>query len=187
MFLDLMFLLGSEFDTDPQYPWAGAILADRTIRGQVERADRLHATSIEYLDKTYGPENQFAIAALRSIARAAESLERRTQRGLPDARAALNVVYPQKSAELSDAALHGIIAHAAAIAKKSSITSETGIALLITLEVALGHAFASDPLYFWIRTTLEADVPPDGNDRARLLHKKTMAYLTGALSYLEAK
>ncbi len=65
LFLDLMFLLGSEFDNDPQYLWANTILSDRTIAGQAERAD--HARSIGYLDKIYGPENRFAIAALHPI------------------------------------------------------------------------------------------------------------------------
>jgi hypothetical protein len=187
LFLDLMFLLGGEFDTDPQYPWAAGILGDQAVPGQAERADRLHTRSIEYLEKVYGPENRFLIAALGSIGRTVEDLERRPQRAVPSTvRAVLHAVHPEKSAELNDAGLNAILQDAASVAQACSITSEAGIGLLILLAFAFGHAFARDPLYPWIRATLEAQTPPSGNERARLLQRKTLAYLGNVRSYLEA-
>ncbi|HXN45620.1 MAG TPA: hypothetical protein VN893_03210 [Bryobacteraceae bacterium] len=188
LFIDLMFLLGSEFDSDPQYPWAGSIVRDRTIPGQAERADRLHRRSIEYLDKVYGPENRFAIAALHSVNRALENLARRLPGDFRSTmRSTLDTLYPQKSAELGDAGLSGVIDRGTSIAQSCSITSEAGIALLIALEFAFGHAFARDPLYPWIGATLRAESPPNANDRALLLYRKTMAYLAGVVSYLEGE
>ena len=39
LYLDLMFLFGSDFDTDPQYPWAGEVLKEQGM--EMERAAAL--------------------------------------------------------------------------------------------------------------------------------------------------
>lgn len=38
----LMFLLGSGFDTDEQFPWAAAVLEHGSIPDGAQRADRLY-------------------------------------------------------------------------------------------------------------------------------------------------
>src|SRR3982751_6102142 len=41
-FVEMMFLFGSEFDTDPLLPWADGVLTNPSIKDEVERADILH-------------------------------------------------------------------------------------------------------------------------------------------------
>jgi hypothetical protein len=41
LYLELMLLFGSHFDTDPQYPWATEILKDQAHGLQMQRAERL--------------------------------------------------------------------------------------------------------------------------------------------------
>ena len=48
LYLDLMLVLGSGFDTDPQIPWAAEILADPRVPSQAERIDLLHHRGWEY-------------------------------------------------------------------------------------------------------------------------------------------
>lgn len=42
LYLELMLLFGSYFDTDPQYPWAAAILARQDSGSQMQRAEQLY-------------------------------------------------------------------------------------------------------------------------------------------------
>ena len=49
VFISLMFLLGSGFDVDPQFPWAAEVLGDRSIRGEDARTDALYAAAQAYL------------------------------------------------------------------------------------------------------------------------------------------
>jgi hypothetical protein len=65
LFVDLIFLLGVVFDTDPQYPWITEILVRSTIDTQVAEADEMHAQVIVYLDATGGPGREYAKRALR--------------------------------------------------------------------------------------------------------------------------
>jgi len=48
-----MYYLGSEFDRDPCYPWAGAILADHTVQSVEERYALMHQRSLDYLDRSF--------------------------------------------------------------------------------------------------------------------------------------
>jgi hypothetical protein len=54
-YIETMFILGSDFDTDPQYPWAFEVLSDQEIEDEVERADALHARLTEYMGAAVCP------------------------------------------------------------------------------------------------------------------------------------
>ena len=53
--VELMFLCGSEFDTDPQYPMIGEVL--RSTVPEMQKAERIYRGQLEYLDKVAGPDN----------------------------------------------------------------------------------------------------------------------------------
>ena len=65
LYIELMFLFGSDFDTDPWLPWAGACLSDPTIIDQMDRAEVLYEEMTTYLDAVAGPDNAYLIEALR--------------------------------------------------------------------------------------------------------------------------
>jgi hypothetical protein len=44
LYIEVMYLLGPEFETDPRYPWAGEIL-----RGPADKAKRLHSRASEVI------------------------------------------------------------------------------------------------------------------------------------------
>jgi len=48
-----MFFLGSDYDRDPCYPWAGATLANASNGPIDQRYDRMHRLSLEYLDRSF--------------------------------------------------------------------------------------------------------------------------------------
>jgi len=47
-----MFIIGSGFDRDPQFPWAEAILTDTALSGEGERVDRLHQAAMDHLNRS---------------------------------------------------------------------------------------------------------------------------------------
>src|SRR5207247_1174860 len=65
LFIEMMFLYGSAFDTDSQYPWAGKILLDPDE--QMERAERLCDQILDYQKKVSGPEASNTRRALREL------------------------------------------------------------------------------------------------------------------------
>lgn len=50
-YIDLMFALGRDFDTDPDFAWAHEILHDETIEDGRERIDQLCRAAITHLDR----------------------------------------------------------------------------------------------------------------------------------------
>lgn len=48
LYLDLMFAFGRDFDTDPNLPWAAAILTDERIPAPKQRINRLHAAALAH-------------------------------------------------------------------------------------------------------------------------------------------
>jgi hypothetical protein len=50
LYVDLMFLLGEDFDTDPEIPWANAILTEQPEDPE-EKMDRLYSTAGEHLQE----------------------------------------------------------------------------------------------------------------------------------------
>ena len=178
-FLDLMFVLGSEFDKDPQYPWAAEILNDKSIPGQMPRADRLHGRASEYFDKVAGPDNQFAKQALQRV----QSL--RTSGQSPQADPAmLRSIYPEKAAYLGESGTRDLVARSNARAASSGMASQAAAVLFAALEFTLGHAFDHDPLYPWIASTLTNPAMVKPEDRLRRLYEKTTIYLDHTIAYL---
>ena len=53
-YVELMFLLGNDFDTDPRYPWVSNILNDFKITDQMERANIIHEKYLDYKRKIAG-------------------------------------------------------------------------------------------------------------------------------------
>ncbi len=51
VFATLMFMLGSGFSADPQFPWAAEILNDRSPEGRQRKAERLHEAGMKLADQ----------------------------------------------------------------------------------------------------------------------------------------
>lgn len=54
VYAGLMFLLGSGFDRDPLFGWAKEVLRDPGVKNPEERATKLHAAAMTYLDQWCG-------------------------------------------------------------------------------------------------------------------------------------
>jgi hypothetical protein len=68
-YLEMMLTFASDFDTDPQLPWASKALSDKAITDQMARSGALYEAMQKYLDRVAGPNNRFAMEALKRLQR----------------------------------------------------------------------------------------------------------------------
>ena len=187
-YIEMMFMFGSDFDTDPQYPWAAEALDAERTPNQNERADRLHAKTIDYLKNVAGPDNEYALDAMRRTRRASEAdliPPGQTLRSATLER--MKSIYPQKCAYVGDAPLRALIQHGMKLAKEHSVSTDESAALFIVLMFALGHGAAADPLFPWISATLNDRAVADPEKRVDRLRRKAITYLDRALGHLERR
>jgi len=186
-YIETTILLGIDFDTDPQYPQIAAILADKSISDEVERADRIHAWLTKYLAVVGGSDRQLAKDALKrarkmpyeGIPLSSPTLERDLLQRMKDN-------HPEKVEFLGEAPLKRLISRAIDEARQQRVHTDTGVALFLALMFAVGHGFAGDPKYPWIKSTLGNALLTSADKRVERLYSKVMTYLDNVLKHLEA-
>lgn len=109
-YIELMFMFGSDFDTDPQYPWAEEILSDSEITDQMERADRLYNKTMDYLEKAAGPEYKYEKEAMRRLSQMRfEDLPTSEEDFESEIVTHLNRIHPQKFEYIGETAIRELI------------------------------------------------------------------------------
>jgi hypothetical protein len=188
-YIELMFMFGSDFDTDPMLPWVPPALDDPALLDQMLRAERLHAVTMDYLRQVAGPDNEYAIEALRRISRvrpegypapAAGDFETTAVEGL-------KAIYPQRCQFVGEPALRDLVRRSTALARRHEATTDLGLAVFIALMFSLGHGFTTDPLYPWIAAVLNNPLVTDPVKRIERLHANTRTYLDATLANLERR
>lgn len=186
LFLELVFMLGSDFDTDPLFPWAAEILADRKIPDQMGRADRLYHRSGEYFDETAGPKSLLARRALHALGRAREeSLPVGGSTFATAMIARFERIYPEKCRYVGEPALRKMVERAVQMASELNLGTDAGAVLVSALTFTVGHGFASDPCLPWIKKTLDDPKTTDPAERVARLWSRCSIYLDRALEHLE--
>lgn len=181
LYIELMFLCGSHFDTDPQYPAVGEAL--NASGDQMQRAEQIHEGVLDYLEKVSGPNNvnvRKALEALSVFARkpitfssndfVAEMLQEMTRS------------FPQKAAYIGEERLTALIHEGRAEARKYDFPPPRGEALVVVLMFAFGHGCTNDPLYPWIVRTLTDQRIVSSAGRAERLERKAVTWLDHVLA-----
>jgi hypothetical protein len=179
LYLTLMSILGSYFDSDPQLPWAGEILADAAIREPVIRINRLVDRAMHFLKKVQG-ENQVYLKQSLAV----------TQRDLPglitassaqgfqsQALALLKRLSPQKYAEVGEVPLRRSIATGIDRADQYGITTQPGHLLFVAIMFTLGSGFHEDPQFSDLAALLAEPAAGKAEDRVERLSQAFMTYL----------
>jgi hypothetical protein len=184
LYLELMLLFGSHFDTDPQYPWAAEILKDQASAPQMQRAERLYEKTREYREKVAGPEDAYTLRALSNISVfARQPLRVSLTNFVPDVLEEMAYVYPQKKAYVGEVGLEALIREGGAAARRYGFSTDRAVTLLVVLMFAFGHGCFDDPLYPWIAKTLVDEAISDPEARAKRLEKKALTWLDHVLGY----
>jgi hypothetical protein len=187
-YVELMFVLGGMFDSDPLQPWAGEILRDPSIPDEGTRIDHLYERTCWYLDAIEGPESSFSLQAMHNLQHIV--LESTPAAELGEERRAVETmarVYPQRCAYLGEPALRGLVRRAVGEAARLDMATLGGVALTTGLMFAMGHGFAEDPLYPWVQATLRDPAIKGPERRVARLQRRVEIYLDRALKHLDGR
>ena len=184
LYLELMLLFGSYFDTDPQYPWAAEILSDQQSGSQMQRAERLYEKTMDYRQKVAGPDDVYTMEALKKIAVfAKQPLTISVDNFIPTMQREIEHIYPQKAAYVGKAGLEVLIRKGMGGAQRQQFVTERGMTLVVVLMLAFGHSCGKDPIYPWIARTLQDEMIVDAKARAKRLEKKALTWLERVVGY----
>lgn len=178
LYINLMFLVGSNFDADLQLPWAAEILNDETITDSVKRIDGLYDKATEYLDEVAGVDNEHLVRALIYMRKV--PIEDFSQSGTGNVErkviGLLQGIWPQKCGKLGDVILRRLIGHGVESMAQYNVTSDRGVALYTGLMFMLGSGLDSDPQFPWAAEILNDESIPDQATRVDRLYREAMVY-----------
>lgn len=183
-YVELMFMLGSDFDTDPQYPWAAELLRGHVQTGQMNRADHLYRNTMQYIEAVAGQNLEFERDALnRVVGPVALPFSGKDAGDIPPF---FKKIYPQKCEFLGDAVLEEIVRLGVSVAGAYSRSSKASL-LFTGLIFIFGHGCLTDQQFPWIANTLAAGAPGEEDKKIERLYSKTRSYLDNALIELERR
>jgi len=185
-YIDTVFLFGSDFDTDPQYPWAGEILNSDEYSSQMQRAEQLYQKTLDYLDTVNGPKGVFSLRAFKRISLLAKKTEPVDESAfISYMLQQMSSVWPEKHAYVGQKAETMLIDKAIRSAEDCSLKDVSEKALFVVLMFTFGHGCLDDPLCPWIANTLKNEKIIGPSARARRLRKKALTYLDCAIDWYE--
>jgi hypothetical protein len=179
IYVQTMFMLGSSFDTDPQYPWAAEMLGDEE-QGAAERSDRLHDKSWDYAahvaedykDLDVNADHSRLIQELRGLRQGRD--EELSLSSLPDFHARtiawLKKLLPAKCAYVGELPLRRLVQRGVESARGHGLTTERGVLLFVALMFVAGGGFDTDPQLPWASAVLNDETTIDQNERVNRLY-----------------
>jgi hypothetical protein len=163
-----MFMLGRDFDTDPQYPWAAKILNGPD--DQMLRAEQLRDKTLACQEKVSGPEGANTRKALRALSVwAKEPVIFSSDQFIAGMLREMAHIFPQKATYIGEEGMAAVIFEGSTEARKYQFPTIRGEVLVVTLMFAVGHGCTDDPLYPWISRTLKDERIVDPAARAERL------------------
>jgi hypothetical protein len=153
-YIELSFLFGSDFDTDPQHAWAGKIL--RETDAEMARAERIYEGTCNYQDKVTVWAQRKALVRWQLTGRVPPS---RSRSGfIQEASAEVTRVFPEKTAFVGEEALRALIDEAVTQGVACGLREAHEQMLVVGLFLALGHGCANDPLYPSMKAAFQVPV-----------------------------
>jgi hypothetical protein len=182
-YIELMLTFGSDFDSDPQLPWARDALINGSGHEQV-RLDRLFERMSAYLDRVAGPKGEHEIAALEKL----DGLPNERLRATGDMAGAIIhgffEIFPSKCDYVGEEILRELVRRGSGLAQNYALPMAQGTALMAGLMFGFGHGVETDLLYPWVSATLTDPLTSDGAGRVGRLYSKTKIYAKRVLDQI---
>lgn len=165
IYIELMFMLGSHFDEDPQMPWAAEILGDQSLTDEVRRSNRLREKAWEYVryaapdlrDVDGGTRGLHFLQALHDIREAPDDVL--SPADLPELirqfLSRSSKLFPRKCEYVGEANRERLVRLGARAAQARGITTIRGVVLFVSMMFVLGAGFDRDPLLPWASAILD--------------------------------
>ena len=177
-YLNVMLILGSNFDTDPQIPWAVEILTDEVPEPEY-RIEKLADTAVEWFSGIAGPQNRHLNHSLLTVYRDSEKIFSAPRSGALEEHLlrVLDWISSNKYDAVGEDRLRKLIAAGLADAESYGLASDFGATVYVAFMFMLGRDFVTDPLHAWARDILSEPEPTAPDERAGRLHAGGMAQL----------
>jgi hypothetical protein len=185
-YIELMFMFGTDFDTDPQYPWAAEVLSNADPAGQTTRADQLYQRTMRYIEMAAGQNLEYEKEALYRVVGPSPASMTSSGWDATGILTFLKKIYPQKCEYLGDSVLEELVRRGISSAGEYSGSSRAAM-IFAGLMFIFGHGCMKDPQFPWIANTLGREAPGDEDKRMEQLYSKTRIYLENALIALEGR
>lgn len=187
LYLSVMFMLGSFFDTDLQLPWAGPILHGSHFPDPDTKVQALYDAAMDYLDRTVGENEEEHLKVLLRVRKldpdhAAERVESNFTPGMIGLFQAL---HPRKADLLGDDLLEKLIAAGSESALKYGITRERGRTVYLLHMFLIGSGFDKDPQFPWAEAVLNDTAVSGEDERVDRLYRAAMDHLSRSLASAE--
>lgn len=180
VYVQTMLMLGSSFDTDPQYPWAAEILSDEEEPGEAARSDRLHAKSWDYVARAAEDYKDLDINSDHSrLLQEISGLRQGREEELSASTVSefygrtitrLKNLLPAKCAYVGDLALRRLVQQGIRTASDYGITTERGVFVFVALMFVAGGGFDRDPQLPWASAVLNDEAVSDQTERVNRLY-----------------
>lgn len=156
LFIELMYMFGSDFDTDPLLGWASETLTDTGLSDQMHRADCLYGHTQNYLEFVVGAKGCHALSAHQRVSLVCRGPQRSPAEGplVEWLQTRLASIYPEKCVYAGEGALTRFTRKGIDEAAGRGLTKAWDIALCVSLMLFLGHGITGDPLFPWIAGAL---------------------------------
>lgn len=185
LYLELMFVLGSSFDGDPQYPWIQRYLVPSDIEDTHTRACHLFEEFADYQNSVFGPSDSLVLAALQRFGQwGGEELRPPIVDAQQRLLAVAQRLHPEKAAYLGPALTTSITEVASREAAARGLSSDMAVLVLSGLMFAFGSGVCTDPLYPWVSRVLNDPLITTPAARLQRLFQKTRLYASRAAEYL---
>jgi hypothetical protein len=160
----LMLYLGSHFDTDPQYPWLGSVLADETIASRSERLANAHDAAMEFLDSVAGPQGELMATALQRLqSTLIPELRREREANFGYLLHSLKLAWPQKVDRVGEQGLRALAQSVMPAAQRIGMRSSPNACLYVVACFFFGHGLARDPQFPWAGRLLSKTTLANGS------------------------
>lgn len=176
--LEIGFILGVGYATDPQYPWAGEILGLPDVVTDQRRARKLYEAAQAYFATVHGPGRRYAKHALQDLEYVAKAgLTEFPVDGLEDTFIRLvRSVYPQKARETGRTAMQRLFEHACEEGSRHGLEKPRDRLLVAALMLAFGHKCFHDRAQPWIAASV-TDPSESCEERGARLERRALTRL----------
>jgi hypothetical protein len=183
LYLNLMAMLGAEFDEDPQLPWAARGLDDLSTPSPSARLDAVYDSAVAFLESTSGRKNLYLVRAKLRIRRQEfDFLSRFRWNALPPVLAGiLEKIYPQRAAYAGESAMKDLTLLAASTARKRGVSPGRAAGIHALHMFVLGSGYERDPFYPWAAEILDARGAGPVDARFDRVLEASLAYMERTL------
>jgi hypothetical protein len=176
LFNSLMLSFGSHFDTDPQYPWLVKALMDDTVGPRSQRLLNAHDAAMRYLDAVAGERGEHMAAALQRVkSTVIPELGCGPRVNFDYVLGILDLIWPQKVAQLGESALRALAQSVIPDAKCIGLTSPASACMYVVACFMFGHGLMRDPQFPWAASIRSKVVP--AQDGTKLFREALVAQL----------